>query len=43
MTRNEPAPLEPAESIAGMLRVIDGLRLEDSGKFLDWEGNKISW
>ena len=43
MTRNEPAPMEPEESIAGMLRVIDGLRLEDSGKFLDWEGDEVPW
>ena len=43
MTRNEPAPMEPAESISGMLRVIDGLRPEDSGKFLDWQGNEVPW
>lgn len=43
MTRNEPAPMEPEASIAGMLRVIDGLKPEDSGKFLDWEGNEIPW
>ena len=43
MTRNEPAPMEPAESIRGMLRVIGALGPEDSGKFLDWEGNEIPW
>jgi len=43
MTRNEPAPMEPSESVAGMLRVIDGLGPEDSGRFLDWEGKEIPW
>jgi NAD(P)-dependent dehydrogenase (short-subunit alcohol dehydrogenase family) len=43
MTRNEPAPMEPAESIAGMLRVIEALSPDDSGRFLDWQGNEIPW
>jgi len=43
MTRNEPAPMEPSESVAGMLRVIDGLGSEESGRFLDWEGKEIPW
>ena len=43
MTRNEDAPLTPAESIEGMLQVIDSLEMEDSGRFLDWQGNEIPW
>jgi len=43
MTRNEPAPLEADESIAGMIAVIDSLELTDSGKFLDWRGEQIDW
>jgi NAD(P)-dependent dehydrogenase (short-subunit alcohol dehydrogenase family) len=43
MTRNEPAPLEPAESIGGMMRVIDSLEMEDTGKFLDWKGEEVPW
>jgi NAD(P)-dependent dehydrogenase (short-subunit alcohol dehydrogenase family) len=43
MTRGEPAPLEPAESVGGMMRVIESLRMEDSGKFLDWQGNELPW
>jgi len=43
MTRNEPAPLEPEESILGMIAVIDSLTIENSGRFLDWQGNQIPW
>jgi len=43
MAYTEKAPLESAESIAGMLRVIDGLRPEDSGRFLDWHGEEMPW
>ena len=43
MTRNEDAPMEPAESVGGMMRVIEFLEPEDSGKFLDWKGNEIPW
>jgi NAD(P)-dependent dehydrogenase (short-subunit alcohol dehydrogenase family) len=43
MTRNEEAPLTPAESIEGMLQVIGSLEMEDSGRFLDWQGNEIPW
>lgn len=39
----ENAPLEPAESIGGMVRVIESLEVDDSGKFLDWKGNEIPW
>jgi NAD(P)-dependent dehydrogenase (short-subunit alcohol dehydrogenase family) len=43
MTRNENAPLEPSESIGGMMQVIESLSMEDSGRFLDWKGNEIPW
>jgi len=43
MTRNEDAPMTPKESIGGMLRVIEALQPEDSGKFLDWEGKEVPW
>jgi NAD(P)-dependent dehydrogenase (short-subunit alcohol dehydrogenase family) len=43
MTRNENAPLEPAESISGMIRVIESLEIKDSGRFIDWKGNEIPW
>jgi NAD(P)-dependent dehydrogenase (short-subunit alcohol dehydrogenase family) len=39
----ENAPLEPAESIGGMIRVIESLELDDTGKFLNWKGNEIPW
>jgi len=43
MTRNEDAPMTPEESIGGMLRVIESLGPDDSGEFLDWEGNEVPW
>ena len=43
MTRNEDAPLEPSESIGGMVHVLDSLRMEDTGSFIDWRGNQIPW
>ena len=37
------APLTPAESIAGLLRIIDAATIEDSGRFLDWQGEARAW
>ena len=37
------ATLKVSESVAGMVGVIEGLTLEDSGKFLDWSGSEILW
>lgn len=37
------AEVEPAEAVAGMLRVIDGLGPGDSGRFLDWRGDPVDW
>ena len=37
------AALAPADSVAGMLRVIDGLSAEDSGAFLTREGEAHPW
>ncbi|MFQ5979909.1 MAG: SDR family oxidoreductase [Candidatus Heimdallarchaeota archaeon] len=39
----ENAPLEPVESIRGMIRVIDSLEMTSTGKFLDWKGNELPW
>ncbi|NJC04901.1 NAD(P)-dependent dehydrogenase (short-subunit alcohol dehydrogenase family) [Sphingomonas kaistensis] len=39
----ESAPVVPKQSIAAMRRVIDGLTLEDSGKFFDFEGKAVPW
>ena len=43
MTRHEDAPLEPAESISGMMSVLDSLDMADTGSFLDWKGREIPW
>jgi NAD(P)-dependent dehydrogenase (short-subunit alcohol dehydrogenase family) len=37
------APLTPARSVAGMMRVIDGLTARDSGRFYTWEGTAAPW
>ena len=37
------APTPPEESIAGLRRVIAGLTREQSGSFLDYQGNAIPW
>lgn len=37
------APLSAAESVSGMLRVIDQLALEGTGRFVDWTGSELPW
>lgn len=37
------AQLTPGDSVAGLLRVIDGLQAGDSGRFLDWQGQPLPW
>ena len=37
------ATLTPAQSVTGLLRVIDGLKPADSGQFRDWLGEPLSW
>ncbi len=37
------APLTPEESIAGMRKVIDALKPDDTGKFLGHDGSTVPW
>lgn len=37
------AQIEATASVVGLLRVIDGLTLDDSGRFLDWQGQPQPW
>jgi NAD(P)-dependent dehydrogenase (short-subunit alcohol dehydrogenase family) len=37
------AQITTDDSVAGLLRVIDGLSLADSGRFLDWRGETLPW
>ena len=39
----ENAPLEPGESIDGMMRVIETINIEHTGSFLNWKGEEMSW
>lgn len=43
MIYTKNAPLEPSESINGMIQVIGSLEMKDTGRFLDWKGNEIPW
>ncbi len=37
------AQIAATASVAGLLRVIDDLTLDDSGRFLDWQGQSQPW
>ncbi len=37
------ADLSPDEAVAGLLAVIDGAAIADSGRFLDWRGEDVPW
>jgi NAD(P)-dependent dehydrogenase (short-subunit alcohol dehydrogenase family) len=37
------APVPPEQSVAGMLRIIDGLTAEQSGHTFDFQGRAIPW
>lgn len=37
------APLAKEQSVAGMLKVMDGLAREDSGNFFDYTGESLPW
>ena len=39
----EGAELEPRDSVAGMVRVIDALTPADTGRFFDWSGDALPW
>ena len=37
------APIDPPESVEGMLRVMDSLTDKQNGAFLDYQGKPIPW
>jgi NAD(P)-dependent dehydrogenase (short-subunit alcohol dehydrogenase family) len=37
------APLAPAQTLPSLLRVIEDLRMESTGSFLNWDGAAIPW
>lgn len=37
------APLAPEESVAGLLRLIGRVTLDDAGEFFQWDGSKHDW
>lgn len=39
----EHAPVKVSESVRGILQVADDLTLQDTGRFLAWDGSEIPW
>ncbi|GAB1594848.1 SDR family oxidoreductase [Lysobacter claricitrinus] len=39
----EQAPVQPADSVRGLLQVIDRLDIAKSGSFVDWQGKSLPW
>jgi NAD(P)-dependent dehydrogenase (short-subunit alcohol dehydrogenase family) len=39
----DKAPVQPVDSIKGLLTVLDKLELSDNGKFIDFEGKYLPW
>jgi NAD(P)-dependent dehydrogenase (short-subunit alcohol dehydrogenase family) len=39
----EGAQITPAQSVEGLLRVIDAAGPDDSGRFIDWRGEAMAW
>lgn len=37
------ADITPGESAKGILRVAENLSIEDTGRFIDWDGTPRSW
>jgi NAD(P)-dependent dehydrogenase (short-subunit alcohol dehydrogenase family) len=37
------AQIAPRESVQGLLKIIGGVSLEDSGRFFDWRGRDVAW
>lgn len=37
------ADIDPSESAAGILTVAEGLTLEGTGQFLNWDGSTVEW
>lgn len=37
------APLPVEQSVRGMIEVIEGLTLEHTGRFLEWDGGELLW
>lgn len=37
------APITPTQSVNGMLQVIDGLTMERSNSFINWQGKQMPW
>jgi NAD(P)-dependent dehydrogenase (short-subunit alcohol dehydrogenase family) len=37
------APLQAPESVSGMIEVLDGLTIDNSGSFIDYAGQTVPW
>lgn len=41
--RSHAVPITPEESVGGMLKLVDGVTIEESGTFMDYRGRPYSW
>jgi len=41
--RGDEIGQEPTQAVGAMLRALDGLKAEDSGCFLAWDGQRLPW
>jgi len=37
------APIEPEESVRGMLRLVERFQMGDSGRFFRYDGSRLPW
>jgi NAD(P)-dependent dehydrogenase (short-subunit alcohol dehydrogenase family) len=37
------APLDPADSARGLVKLLDELTIEATGRFMDWDGSERDW
>ena len=37
------APIDPDESAAGLINLIDGLTIDTTGRFMNWDGTQREW
>jgi NAD(P)-dependent dehydrogenase (short-subunit alcohol dehydrogenase family) len=37
------ADIDPATSAGGILRIAEGLTLEGTGRFYNWDGSELAW
>jgi NAD(P)-dependent dehydrogenase (short-subunit alcohol dehydrogenase family) len=39
----QSAPVTPEQCVAGQQKIFDRLKLSDSGRFFNYDGNELKW